>query len=71
MTIVQAYAPTENADLEVKDAFYEQLGSVLNSVHNKDILILQGNFNAEIGQDNKDLELVISKQALATMNENL
>ena len=70
ITIIQSYAPTENAALQTKEDFYDQLGSVVNSVHKKDILLLLGDFNAQIGQDNTELELVMGKQALGTMNIN-
>ena len=51
ITIIQAYAPTSaysNQDVEV---FYEELQKVLNKTPKKDILVVQEDWNAKIGED--------------------
>ena len=51
MTIIQVYAPTtDHNDKEVKK-FYELLGSTITEVPKKDILIVQGVWNAKVGPD--------------------
>uniref|UniRef100_A0A336MDX5 CSON000276 protein n=1 Tax=Culicoides sonorensis TaxID=179676 RepID=A0A336MDX5_CULSO len=70
ITAVQCYAPTNQADLSLKEGFYEQLTSVFENVHKKDILLLLGDFNAQIGTDNANLECVMGKHALGEMTEN-
>ena len=51
ITIIQAYAPTADySDSEVED-FYEQLQAVLDQVPKKDIVVVQGDWNAKVGQD--------------------
>ena len=51
ITIVQGYAPTTEYDDEKKEDFYEQLQEVLDQVPKKDILIVQGDWNAKVGKD--------------------
>ncbi|WP_353817088.1 endonuclease/exonuclease/phosphatase family protein [Acinetobacter baumannii] len=51
ITIIQAYAPTSDyEDSEVED-FYENIQAVLDQVPKKDIVIVQGDWNAKVGQD--------------------
>ena len=64
--IIQSYAPTNTADQEVKEEFYEQLQSVLERTPNRDITIVFG----EVGNDNSTREIIMGKEGLGTMNEN-
>ena len=51
-TIISVYAPTMTNPDENKDAFYNQLASVLNGIPRTDKLLLIGDFNAKIGREN-------------------
>ena len=51
LNIIQCYAPTNDAEEEKKDDFYQQLQAVLDRRGTKDITILMGDFNAKIGMD--------------------
>ena len=51
ITVVQAYAPTTDYDDEKTEGFYEQLQEVLDQIPKKDILIVQGDWNAKVGND--------------------
>ena len=51
VTIVQAYAPTTDYDDEKIEGFYEQLQEVVDQIPKKDILIVQGDWNAKMGKD--------------------
>ena len=51
ITVVQAYAPTTDYDDEKIEGFYEQLQEVLDQIPKKDILIVQGDWNAKVGKD--------------------
>ena len=51
ITIIQAYAPTSDYDDDDVEDFYEQLQEVLDQTPKKDILVVQGDWNAKIGED--------------------
>ena len=54
MTIIQVYAPTTDYDDETNEQFYEDLENVIRSTPKKDILVIQGDWNAKIGPDAYD-----------------
>ena len=70
LNIIQCYAPTNDADEEKKDDFYQQLQAVLDRRGAKDITILKGDFNAKIGMDNTGYEDIMGTHGLGQMNEN-
>ena len=70
VTIIQCYAPTNAADQEVKEDYYEQLQSVLDRTPKRDITIVMGDFNAKVGSDNTGREFIMGAQGLGTRNEN-
>uniref|UniRef100_A0A914XEM2 Endonuclease/exonuclease/phosphatase domain-containing protein n=1 Tax=Plectus sambesii TaxID=2011161 RepID=A0A914XEM2_9BILA len=45
------YAPTETSTDALKDAFYDQLQTALDSVPKRDVIILAGDLNAHVGAD--------------------
>ena len=51
ITIIQAYAPTTDYNDEEVEDFYEQLQEVVDQTPRKDILAVQGDWNAKIGKD--------------------
>jgi exonuclease III len=55
MTVVQCYAPTENANHEEREAFYNCLDRKLLDIHRSDMLLM-GDFNAQVVSDNQDIE---------------
>ena len=50
-TIVQAYAPTSDYDDNKIEEFYDQLQNVIDQTPKKDILVVQGDWNAKVGKD--------------------
>jgi len=51
ITIIQIYAPSsDHADEEVEE-FYEDLEETIMKIPKKDIIIIQGDFNAKVGPD--------------------
>ena len=51
ITIIQAYAPTTDCDDDDIEDFYDHLQNVIDQVPKKDILLVQGDWNAKMGED--------------------
>ena len=51
ITIVQAYTPTPDYDDNEIEEFYDQLQDVIDQTPKKDILGVQGDWNAKVGKD--------------------
>ena len=50
ITIVKAYAPMSDSDFGIKE-FYDQLQNVIDQTPEKDILVVQGDWNAKVDKD--------------------
>ena len=61
LTIIQVYAPTNDAEDESKEEFYEQLQREVKATPRYDVLIVMGDLNAKIGQDNEGWEKVMGE----------
>ncbi|XP_073671663.1 uncharacterized protein [Paramisgurnus dabryanus] len=70
LTIIQCYSPTNDSDDEVKDLFYEQLEAEIKATPRHDMMIIMGDLNAKVGNDNSNCERAIGKHGCGTMNEN-
>ena len=51
VTIIQAYAPTSDHHDEEVEEFYEELEAIIKTIPKKDLIIVQGDFNAKVGPD--------------------
>ncbi|XP_071497554.1 uncharacterized protein [Diadema antillarum] len=51
ISIVQVYAPTTDYEDEVIEEFYTELQNTVEKTNKKDILIIQGDWNAKVGID--------------------
>ena len=69
-TFIQCYAPTNEADDDAKDAFYERLQVVIDEATKKDLLLLFGDLDAKVGSDNTSFETVMGTHGIGEMNEN-
>lgn len=70
LQVIQCYAPTNNAEEESKDKFYNQLQQILQTRPARATIVLMGNMNAKVGMDNSGYHLVKGKQGIGNMNEN-
>ena len=49
ITVIQAYAPTSNAEEAEVEWFYEDLQDLLELTPKKDVLFIIGDWNAKVG----------------------
>ena len=49
ITVIQAYAPTSNAEEGEVEQFYEDLQDLLELTPKKDVLFIIGDWNAKLG----------------------
>ena len=49
ITVIQAYAPTSNAEEAEVERFYEDLQDLLELTLQEDVLFIIGNWNAKVG----------------------
>ena len=49
ITVIQAYAPTSNAEEAEVERFYEDQQDLLESTPQKDVLFIIGDWNAKVG----------------------
>ena len=70
ITVVQAYGPTTEYDNEQVEEFYSQLQDSFDKVEKKDLLIIQGDWNAKVGEDTmKEWRNCCGTSCNATTNE--
>ena len=70
LTVVHVYAPTEDAEEQVKNKFYMRLQEVLDTRNKHDMLIVTGDMNAKVGDDNEGYERVMGRHGLGKCNDN-
>ena len=63
ITLISAYAPTEDAQDEAKEQFYEELNISLEQSSEHDAVIILGDFNAKVGKEMNN-RLVAGKYTL-------
>jgi len=64
MSIVQCYSPTENTELSEKEAFYSLLDKTLMGTRRSDIIVMMGDFNAQMGNNIQDIEHVMGRHGM-------
>ena len=67
ITIIQAYAPTSNAEEAEVEWFYEDLQDLLELIPKKDVLFIIGDWNAKVGS--QETAGVTDKFGLGIQNE--
>ena len=53
ITVIQVYAPTNNAEEPEVQRFYEDLQNLLEVTHKKDALFIIGDWNAKVGSQGR------------------
>lgn len=54
VTVIQIYAPTNDYNEEQMEDFYIKLQNTIDKVSKKDILMVQGDWNAKVGSDSHE-----------------
>ena len=67
ITVIQAYAPTSNAEEAEVEQFYEDLEDLLELTPKKDVLFIIGDWNAKVGS--QETPEVTRKFGLGIRNE--
>ena len=67
ITVIQAYAPTSNAEEAEVEQFYEALQDLLELTPQKDVLFIIGGWNAKVGS--QETSGVTGKFGLGVRNE--
>lgn len=70
LTILVTYAPTNVANDDTKDRFYDQLAAVVQTVPPHDQLVILGDMNAESGTDDVGGNRVVGPFGFGTLNDN-
>ena len=70
LTIIACYAPTEEAEEEEKDEFYEQLEEEIRTTPRHDVLMVIGDLNATVGEDNTVKERAMGTQGFGCAINN-
>ena len=70
LNIIQCYAPTNEAEEERKEEFYDRLEEIIRKQSARDVTILMGDLNAKVGSENDGYQQVMGKHGLGKMNEN-
>ena len=65
--VIQAYAPTSNAEEAEAERFYEDLQDLLELTAKKDVLFIIGDWNAKVGC--QEIPGVTGKFGLGVQNE--
>ena len=67
ITVIQAYAPTSNAEEAEVERFYEDLRDILELISPKDVLFIIGDWNGKVGR--QETPGVTGKFGLEIQNE--
>lgn len=70
LSIIVAYAPTEEADDDIKKSFYEDMNAITDTIPKHDVTIVMGDFNAKMGSDNRQWTAVIGPHGIGVRNDN-
>ena len=67
ITVIQAYAPTSNAEEGEVERFYKDIQDLLELTHQKDVLFFIGDWNAKVGS--QEIPGITGKFGLRVQNE--
>lgn len=69
-TLLSVYAPTLPSNTETKDSFYQSLDEILRPIPKTEKILLLGDFNARVGQNNRIWRGVLGRHGVGQVNSN-
>lgn len=69
-TFLSAYTPTLPSDNEAKECFYQALDEALCQIPKSDKILLLGDFNARVRQNNRIWSGVLGRHGIGRVNAN-
>ena len=70
LTMIMCYAPTNDAEEEETEEFYDRLRATLRKRTEKEIVVMMEYFNAKVGDDNNGYTSAIGRHGERVMNGN-
>ena len=71
LTVIACHSSTEDAEEEIKNEFDEQLVEEIRTTHQQDVLMVVGDLNTRVREDNTGRERPMGTQALGCINNNI
>ena len=70
MTVIQPYAPINDAMDEQKNESYNQLQDTISDYNRNDLLVVMGDLNAKVRNNNTNRREVMRKFGIGIMNDS-
>ena len=70
ISILSVYAPTNEADSESKDKFYQELQDTINLIPSSNVIIIAGDMNAQTGGDANISNGTLGNYGAGVINDN-
>ena len=70
MTVIVCYAPTEDAEEEIKHEFYDQLEKAIRNTSQHYLLLVTDDLKARVGMDNTGKERTMGTHGYGYINNN-
>ena len=68
LTVITCYAPREDAEEEIKDELYDQLKEEIRKTPRHDVLVVVGDLNARVGEENTGREMAMGTEGSGCIN---
>ncbi|XP_067139867.1 craniofacial development protein 2-like [Centruroides vittatus] len=69
ISVIQVYAPTSDSSEEEIELFYKDLSMMIEKTSRRDVIIIGGDWNAKIGNNNEGWEKIMGKYRYGARNE--
>ena len=70
LTVIMCYAPTNDAEEEGTEEFYDKLRATLRKRTEKEIVVMMGDFDVKVGDGNTGYTSAMRRLGVGVMNGN-